>query len=186
MSAIQQTAAGRPPVAGVTITLTALVQAVSVVPALGRGPGGLLVPALVAGTAVVLSLAVTAAWVVADSVASFTGPRPALLAWSAGGVLLLSVLVTVFPLGALVVAVVLPPLLVAVAAGRPWRRPSPVWAAGTVLLTVVLAVAVWLVGVVLGLVDAGVAGAFAWWVLAGLAQIALLRRWAGHAVRGRG
>lgn len=54
------------------------------------------------------------------------------------------------------------------------------------LLTVVLAVVVWLVGVVLGLVDAGVAGAFTWWVLAGLAQVAVLRRWAGHAVRGRG
>jgi len=193
VSTIRQTAAHRPPVAGVTITLAALVQAVSVVPALGRGPGGLLVPALVAGTAIVLSLAVTAAWVVADGVDAadtFTGPRPVLVAWSAGGVVLLTAVLAVFPLAALAVVVVLPPLLVAVAAGRPvraavtpWRR-APGRALGTALLTVVLAVAVWLAGVVLGLVDAGVAGAFVWWVLAGLAQVVVLRRWAGRDVGG--
>lgn len=197
MSGTRQTAARRPPVAGVTVTLAALVQAVSVVPALGRGPGGLLVPALVAGTAIVLSLAVTAAWVVADGIDAvdaadtFTGPRPALVAWSAGGVVLLTAVLAVFPLAALVVVVVLPPLLVVVATGRPlrdavtpWRR-TPGRAVGTALLTVVLAVGVWLAGVVLGLVDAGVAGAFVWWVLAGLAQVAVLRRWAGRVVGGR-
>lgn len=173
----------RLPVAGVTITLTALVQAASVVPAVGRGPGGLLVPALVAGLALVLSLAVTASWAAAGSASSFAGPGARLLAWSAAAVLLVSVALAVFPPAVLLLLVVLPRLMMTVAAGHPVRRVGEAWrrtpgrAVVRALLTVVLAVVVWLLGVVLGLVDAGVAGAFAWWLLAGAVQVRVLRMW---------
>lgn len=174
----------RLPVAGVTLTLTALVQAASVVPALGRGPGGLLVPALVAGLAIVLSLAVTASWIAAPTAASWSGPGPRLLLWSAGSVLAVSALLVVLPPAVLVLLAVLPGVLMAVAAGQPVRRAGEAWrrtpgrAVGRVLVTLALAVVVWLLAVVLGLIGAGVAGAFAWWLAAGVVQVRVLRMWA--------
>ncbi|UUW88092.1 hypothetical protein [Pimelobacter simplex] len=179
--------AARLPIAGVTLTLTALVQAASVVPALGRGPGGLLLPALVAGLAIALSLAVTASWTAAPSAAAWTGPDLRLLVWSAGSVVAVSALLVVLPPAALLLLAVLPGPLMTVAAGHPARRTGEAWrrtpgrAVGRALLTLALAVVVWLLAVVLGLVDAGVAGAFAWWVVAGVVQVRVLRMWSRGA-----
>ncbi|QIM18052.1 hypothetical protein G7066_04150 [Leucobacter coleopterorum] len=161
------------------ITLAALLQA------LLWGFGGAPIAAVLSGLVITLALAVSAAWVAGGSVETFRGPGLVLTLWSLGGVLVVSTLLVALPMVAPVIAAILPATLMTVAARRPWRdlgwiwRRAPLRTAVWLLLTIVICAAIWLLSVVLGLVGAGVVGAFAWWVLFGIVQLRLLRVWRG-------
>lgn len=166
-----------PPVAGVVITVAALLQA------LLWGFGGSPLVAILSGLVTALALAVTASWVAAGSVERFAGPGLALILWSLGSVLVVSTLLVSLPVVTPVVVAILLPLLITVAARRPWRDLALIWrrvpgrTVGWLLLSMLIVIGVWLLGAVLGLVGVGVIWAFGWWVVFGITQFRLLKVW---------
>lgn len=177
--ASKTTAKTAPPVGGVVITLAALLQAAL------WGFGGHPVAAVISGLVIVAALALCASWVAAPSVEVFTGPGVALALWSLGSVLTVSTLLVALPVVAPVVAAILPAVLMTVAARRPWNNLLLIWrrvplrTVVWLVLTLLICATLWLLSVVLGLVGAGVLGAFAWWVLFGIVQLRLLKVWLG-------
>ncbi|QIM15974.1 hypothetical protein G7067_05350 [Leucobacter insecticola] len=165
-----------PPVGGVLITVAALLQTAL------AGFGGAPLAAILSGLLVVLVLAVTASWVAAGSVERFRGPGAILILCSLACVLVISALLVAYPFGALVVAL-MPPVLMTVATKRPWADLGRIWgrapwrAFGWLVLSLLMCTGVWVLGTALGLVGAGVIGAFAWWVVFGIVQFRVLKGW---------